>query len=610
MYNNVLNNKNIYLYCSKVRLFPQRWRYPCCGSNFILKQNYVKNYNKIKGMITLICENNNETIQVEEDLCLSDIKEKFSFSPKYEILGALVNNKLKELSYKVYNPKTIRFIDITHPLGARMYALSLSFLLYKAVNDIYPGADLKIEHSTTHGLYCRIKYLSDDKEKVIVALKKRMKELVDQNLVFRSEIMSTKDAIKLLSAKDQKEKNKDTIDLLKSSNQLYTKVNFLGDDHKTPGIFFGKFLFSTGYLQLFDLKSLKNDDGFLLQSPKPENPLALPKNGTTLSKLFNIYREHKNWLNVLDIPYISNLNETLNLGHSNQIIQISEALHEKKIIEIVNNINADKDNIKIVLISGPSSSGKTTTCRRLAIQLAVLGYTPQQLSLDNYFVNRKDTPLDANGEYDFEALEALDIELFNSDLSDLLAGKEVRIPKFDFKTGKRFYDKEVLKMKPNSILVIEGIHGLNPKLTKKIDDSVKYKIFVSPITQISIDRHNIIHSTDSRLIRRIVRDFNFRGYSAYETLKRWDSVTDGEKKHIFPYQENADVMFNSSLMYELCVLKKYAEPLLRSVPANVPEYATASRLLGFLSIFNFVSELEIPPTSIMREFLGGSSFIY
>lgn len=551
-------------------------------------------------MITIICKNNNQTIRVEAGTNLLEIREMFFREEGRIYIGALVNNMIEELSYKVYGPKTIQFLSIESPLGFKMYINSLYFLLYKAVNDIYPKSTLFVEHSTTNGFYCEIENLPVEKSQACTALKARMKELIEQDIPLKSKILPTEEVVSLLDER----KGKDAIALVKSRNYLYTTVKFF---ENIPGIIYSRLVPSTAYLKDFDLKSYEEKDGFLLRF-EHKNGDKTPKQEEK-TKLFKVYREHKKWLKILEMPYINNLNEMVRSGKSRQIIQVSEALHEKNIIKIVDKISTDKQ-IKMVMIAGPSSSGKTTTCRRLAVQLSVLGYTPQEISLDNYFVDREHTPRDEKGDYDFERLEAVDVEFFNSNLLDLFAGKTIEIPKFDFITGKRYFDGEYLKLKENGILIVEGIHALNPNLTHKIDETLKYKIFVSPITQLSIDENNTIHSTDSRLVRRIVRDFNFRGYSAYDTLKRWESVTSGERKHIFPYQENCDMMLNTSLMYELAVLKKYAEPLLRTVPPNQSEYATAMALLSFLSLFESVSEEFIPPTSIMREFLGNSSFLY
>jgi uridine kinase len=515
------------------------------------------------------------------------------------ILGAYVNNKLRELNYEVYHPKTIEFIVITRPDGMRMYIRSLSLVLYKAVSELYPNARLRIEHSVSKGTYCSVEG-EDLTIEDVMAIQNRMKEIIDSDTPFIRHEEETEEVIKRFEQQNQKDKTA----LIRHRGQLYTSYHQL---EKYIGLYYGYLVPSTGYLKVFDL--IKYYNGMLLQIPKRKQPDEL-EDIVVQNKMFDIFQEFSEWNRVLNVRNLADINESCTNGKAETLIKISEALHEKKIGHIADMIEARKKSVKLVLISGPSSSGKTTFGKRLAIQLMVAGMKPLNLSLDNYFVNRENTPLDEHGQYDFEALNALDIELFNQQLLDLLAGKEVNIPKFNFETGQRYYDGEKLKMNADNILVIEGIHGLNPELTHLIPDQSKFKIYVSALTSVNIDDQNLIHTTDNRLIRRIVRDYKYRKYSAQDTISRWASVRRGEDAHIFPYQEEADVMFNTALLYELSVLKQQAEPILLEVQPNQREFAEAQRLLKFFSYFKPIQANEIPPTSIIREFLGGSSFDY
>ena len=518
-----------------------------------------------------------------------------------EVLGAMVNNKMKELTYEIYKPKNITFVDGTHPDGRRMYVRSLCFLLYKAVHDLYPGAGFRVEHSISNGLYCRL----TDKNIMLTPpdiedIKKRMQEIVEQNLPFVREEMETEKAIELFESQGLKEKTS----LFRTRGNLYTSVYHLGE---SVDYFYGFLIPSTGSLQVFDL--LPFSRGMLLVPPSRIDTSVLEE-VIPQEKMLKVFSEYKRWGKVLNISNVGDLNNYVKNDNISELIKISEALHEKKISQIADRIRKRRKRTKLILISGPSSSGKTTFGKRLAIQLKVAGLSPVNLSLDNYFVDRELTPKDENGEYDFEALEALDVRLFNENLVDLLNGEEVELPKFSFETGSRYYDGEKLKINGKQVLVVEGIHGLNPKLTPLIADDSKFRIYISALTSISIDGHNRIPSTDNRLIRRIVRDHKYRNYSAYDTISRWRSVRRGEEKNIFPYQEEADAMFNSALPYELGVLKSYAEPILKEIQPNMVEYSEANRLLKFFSYFKPISDHEIPPTSLMREFLGGSAFDY
>ena len=519
------------------------------------------------------------------------------------VLGAMVNNTLKELCYEIYKPKTIRFIDYTHKDGRRMYTRSLSMVLYKAVKDLFPKCELKIEHSVSRGYYCELVNLDLDIENhfhAIQNIKQRMQEIIKADLPIKREEVETQKALKIFDELGLHDKST----LLRSRVQMYTSVYTLDN---VSDYFYGHLVQSTGTLGNFDL--VKYYDGMLLIIPKADKPDELEEI-VLQNKLFEIFQEHKNWVKILEVPTVGSLNEVVLNGKVGELIKIAEALQEKKLAQIADKIDQRREKVRVIMVSGPSSSGKTTFTKRLAIQLRVLGLKPIQISLDNYFVDRESTPLDENGEYDFESPEALDTRLFNDQMLDLFAGKEVKLPKFSFTNGSRYYADKYLKLKEDNILIVEGIHALNPQLSAFIKPELKFKVYVSALTQLGIDSHNRIPTTDNRLLRRIVRDYLYRGYSALETLQRWPSVGRGEKLHIYPYQEEADVMFNTALLFEMGVLKKYAEPLLQEVPKNIPEYAESRRLLKFLSYFVPIGDKEIPQTSILREFLEGSSFDY
>ena len=550
--------------------------------------------------IEIKCLNNNTYKNYNRGITLSQIAIDQNIELRSEIIGALVNNNLEQLPYEIFHPKTIEFIDITHPDGMRMYIRSLSFLLYYAVEKVIPGTKLRVEHSVSKGVYCEL----DHPEEVTVEqtnnLVSYMRSLVEKDLSFEYFQKETDKVIELFKEQGFDDK----IGLLKSRAQNYSSYYQLDD---TVASFYGYLVPSTGYLKVFDVNKYYN--GLLLQIPKRFEPEEV-EDLIIQNKMFDIFQEFSHWNKVLKVTNIQDINELQAKSKAEQLMKVSEAFHEKKIGQIADMIAQRSNNARIILISGPSSSGKTTFSKRLAIQLMVNGLKPHTLSLDNYFVDRENTPLDENGEYDFEALNALDIDQFNQDLTLLLKGEKVNLPKFSFETGKRFYDDTKTRLKKKDILIIEGIHGLNPELTRTIPDSFKFKVYVSALTSINIDNHNRIPTTDNRLIRRIVRDYKYRNYSAEDTLSRWQSVRRGEDKHIFPYQEEADVMFNTALLYELAVLKPLVEPMLLEVSHNKPEYAEANRLLYFLSYFKSIEDKNIPPTSIIREFLGGSSFSY
>ena len=551
--------------------------------------------------IPIKCLNNNITKNYPKGTTLLEISKDLSIKLQAPVIGALVNNKLTELNFEVYHPKNVKFIDVTHNEGIRMYMRSMYFLLYKAVNDLFPRSNLTIEHSVSRGIYCEVHGAKNPLTiEDVLNIGKTMRELVKKDIPFIKHQEETDDVVEYF----KKQNLHDKIEVLKHRGNVYStyySLDGLADNY------YGYLVPSTGYLNVFDLNKYFN--GMLLQLPKQDEPHVVD-DLIIQNKMFEIFREHTAWNKILNVSNLGELNKACESGKAESLIKVSEALHEKKIGQIADQITSKRNKIKIILISGPSSSGKTTFGKRLAIQLMVSGLKPLNLSLDNYFVDREKTPKDENGDYDFEALEALDIELFNEQLLTLLNGGEIELPKFSFETGQRFYDGEKLKMLPENILIIEGIHGLNPELTHSIPSESKFKVYVSALTSINVDDHNRIPTTDNRLIRRIVRDYKYRHYSAKETISRWPSVRRGEKKHIFPYQEEADVMFNSALLYELPVLKPFIEPILLQVQPNQPEYAESTRLLKFFRYFIPISHREIPPTSIVREFLGGSSFSY
>ena len=556
--------------------------------------------------VEIVITNTGKRISIAPGTSVADLAKEYLQQKTVEdgkaplpILGALVNNKVQPLQYRIYTPKTIQLLDITSRQGFRMYRNSLHFMLYKAVKDCYPEAELHIDHSLQNGYYCRIEGENlPGKMEVCSTVRDRMIAMQEADLPFTSRTMLINDAIELV----RNENMPKTLYVLEHLRQLYVEMDFLGDTvHKING----KLAPSTSCIQCWDFRQF--EDGYMLQCADPEHPDKLSLYSET-PKLFAIFREHHQWVDLMHMSTVADYNRIVYNGGGQQLILLAEALHEKKYAEIADQVR--QSGARMVLLAGPSSSGKTTSCRRLSIQLSVLGYDVCQLSLDDYFVCRARTPKLPNGEFDFESIDALDIPLLNDHLLALLRGEEVKIPTFDFIKGDPYYSGKTLKLGPRSILVVEGIHALNPKLTAQIDDAMKFKVYVSALTQLTIDDQNIIHGTDNRLVRRIVRDNNFRGWNAYETIRRWPDVVRGERKHIFPYQENANVMFNSALLYELGVLKRYAEPLLKQVPEDCNEYSIARQLLDFSELLLPIDDKFIPYNSIMREFLGGSTFNY
>ena len=551
--------------------------------------------------IEIFCENNGLKKEYSLGITLNEILDDLQIKLDNPVVGALVNHKVKELSFAVVKSKNVKFIDYSHPDGVRLYVRSLLFVFYAAVKELFPSVKLRIMHGISNGFYCEFEGLEQNiTESDIFAIKSEMDQMIAADMPFVKKGMPTQQAVDVLLSQGLDDKAQ----LFSQQGTLFSYINFLG---KYVNYFYGHLLPSTAYLQNYGLRA--HYDGILIQVPK-QNDFSKLRKAPHQDKLFEIFQEHKDWAEILNVSNIGNLNQYTEEGKSGEILKISEALHEKKVAEIANLIYARKENVKMVLIAGPSASGKTTFSKRLAVQLAVNGLRPFMISLDDYFVDREKTPLDEHGEYDFEALDAIDVEYFNQQLLDLFEGKEIELPKFDFAIGHRVKSGKKLKLNGTDILIVEGIHGMNPNLVPHIKPENTFKIFLSALTQISFDEHNYIPTTDNRLIRRMIRDAKYRGYSAADTIKRWGSVRKGEDKNIFPYQENADIMFNSALIYELAVLKKYAEPLLKSVPECMPEYSETNRLLKFMSYFHAIDDSEIPPTSVIREFLGGSSFNY
>ena len=551
--------------------------------------------------ITIYCKNNNTYKDVPIGSSLLDIYTAVGAPLRYRPMNAQVNNKTESLNFRCWQPKDIEFIDYTQLSGLRTYVRSLCHIFSKAVYDIWPTATLNLEHPVSKGYYCVIHNGKDIDPETIEKIKKRMWELIDADLPFLHKSVRTVDAAVLFRERGMNDKAR----LIETAGLPYTSYYEL---EGYINFFYGCLTPSTGYIQLFDLEPYM--DGVLLRIPKQTDPMELQP-VIKQDKMFEAYKEHLTLQRTVGLDNVGDLNLAIEKGRSQDIILVSEAMQEKQVAKIAEKIaDGYKEGIRIVLISGPSSSGKTTFCKRLQVQLTTNLLHPVGISLDDYFLNREDTPKDEHGEYDFESLYALDLPYFNKDLKKLLSGEEIDLPTFNFETGQRVFKGKKLKLRENSILVIEGIHALNPELTEFIDDKYKYRVYVSVLTSISLDNHNWIPTTDNRLLRRIIRDYRFRGYSAEDTINRWPSVRRGEDKWIFPYQENADAMFNSAMLYELAALRKFAEPILAQVPESNKANAEAYRLLRFLRYFNYIPTEELPGTSLLREFLGGGSFKY
>ena len=553
----------------------------------------------MKQVIQIRCKNNKKTQKVEIGSTLFDVFSSFDLKMTHGPVSARVNNKVEGMHYRVYNSKDVEFLDMTTASGSRAYTRTLFFVLCKAVQDIYPATDVVIDIPVSNGFYVDIRLGRPVVDEDVNIIRRRMQEIIDARMPIRRFTVPTEDAITLFQEKGDVEKVK----LLKTSGSIYTTYYKIGE---YVDYYYGTLLTNTSQLYLFGLE--KYYDGMLLRIPSLKNPDELGEM-TRQDKMFDIFKEHHRWQEILGIRTVGDFNQAIEAGHATDIINISEALQEKKLAKIAEDI-AQRKGVKLVLLAGPSSSGKTTSCKRLSIQLAVNGLKPLQISLDDYFVDRDKTPKDENGEYDFESIYALNLDLLNDQFNALFRGEEVDLPKYDFPSGKSIKSGNKLKLEPNNVLVVEGIHALNPELTAHIPEEQIYRVYASALTTILLDNHNYIPTTDNRLLRRIIRDYKYRGVSAQETIHRWPSVRAGENKWIFPFQENADAMLNTAMLYELSVLKMQAEPLLQQVPENCEEYAEAYRLLKFLKYFKGIPYNNLPPTSLLREFLGGSSFHY
>lgn len=554
----------------------------------------------MKQVIQIRCKNNKKTQKVAIGSTLFDIFSEIGLEMSHGPISCKVNNKVEGMHYRVYNSKDLEFLDMTSSSGSRAYTRTLFFVLCKAVKDIFPASpDVIIDIPVSNGFYVDVRLSKELTEEVVGKLRNRMQEIIDAHMPIRRYMVPTEDAIALFQEKGDVEKVK----LLKTSGSIYTTYYKIGD---YVDYYYGTLLTNTSELYLFGLE--KYYDGMLLRIPSLKNPDQLGEI-TRQDKMFDIFKEHHRWQDIIGIRTVGDFNQAVTAGFSTDIINISEALQEKKIAQIAEDI-AQRKGVKLVLLAGPSSSGKTTSCKRLSIQLAVSGLKPLQISLDDYFVDREKTPKDESGEYDYESIYALDLKLINEQFNALFRGEEVELPKYDFQSGKSKRSGKKLKMNDHNVLVVEGIHALNPELTSQIPDEQIYRVYASALTTILLDNHNYIPTTDNRLLRRIIRDNKYRGVSAQETIHRWPSVRAGENKWIFPFQENADAMLNTAMLYELAVIKMQAEPLLQLVPENCEEYAEAYRLLKFLKYFKGIPYNNLPPTSLLREFLGGSSFHY
>lgn len=553
----------------------------------------------MKQVIQIRCKNNKKSQKVEIGSTLFDIFSAFDLKMTRGPVSARVNNKVEGMHYRVYNSKDVEFLDMTSSSGSRAYTRTLFFVLCKAVQDIYPATDVVIDIPVSNGFYVDIRLGRPVVDEDVNIIRRRMQEIIDARMPIRRFTVPTEEAVALFQEKGDVEKVK----LLKTSGSIYTTYYKIGD---YVDYYYGTLLTNTSQLYLFGLE--KYYDGMLLRIPSLKNPDVLGEM-TRQDKMFEIFKEHHRWQSILGIRTVGDFNQAIDANHATDIINISEALQEKKIANIAEEI-ASRKGVKLVLLAGPSSSGKTTSCKRLSIQLAVNGLKPLQISLDDYFVDREKTPKDASGEYDYESIYALDLDLINEQFNALFRGEEVELPKYDFQSGKSKKSGNKLKMNDNNVLVVEGIHALNPELTAHIPQEQIFRVYASALTTILLDNHNYIPTTDNRLLRRIIRDYKYRGVSAQETIHRWPSVRAGENKWIFPFQENADAMLNTAMLYELAVIKTQAEPLLQQVPENCEEYAEAYRLLKFLKYFKGIPYNNLPPTSLLREFLGGSSFHY
>ena len=550
-------------------------------------------------LVKIHCRNNGISVEVPIGSTLEEAYQKLGLTMTYGPISALVNNKIEGMHYRLYKQKEVEFLDITSASGSRAYTRSLFFVLCKAVHDLYEKCKVAIDIPVSNGYYVNLNIGHEVTIEDAGLIRRKMKEIIDAALPIHRYETTTEEAIRMFEERH----NRSKVKLLKSTGRLFTTYY---DIDGYIDYYYGSLLTNTSQLYLFGLE--KYYDGLLLRIPSREHPDELGEI-THQDKMFGIFKEHHRWQDIIGLRTVGDLNEAILKGYSSQLIQISEALQEKKIGKIADEI-ALRKGIKLVLIAGPSSSGKTTTCKRLSVQLAVNGIKPIGISLDDYFLDRELTPKDEKGEYDFEHLHALNLPLFNEQLNALFRGEEVELPRYDFPTGKSVKSGKRLRLNDDQVLVVEGIHALNPELTSQIPNEQIFRVYASALTTILLDNHNYVPTTDNRLLRRIIRDHKYRGVSALQTIRRWPSVRAGENKWIFPFQENADAMFNTAMLFELAVIKSQAEPLLEQVPENCEEYAEAYRLLKFLRYIKPIPETQIPPTSLLREFLGGSSFEY
>ena len=553
----------------------------------------------MKQEIRIRCKNNKKSIYAAIGSTLSDVFRQLNFKMSYGPICAKVNNKVEGMHFRLYHNKDVEFLDMTSGSGSRNYTRTLFFILCKAVHDLYPRSSVVIDIPVSNGYYVDLSIGHDVNPDDVTRIRHRMQEIIDARMPITRHEVPTEDAIRMFDKKGDEAKAR----LLRSAGSLYTTYYQI-DDY--VDYYYGSLLTNTSQIYLFGLE--RYFDGLLLRIPDLKNPGVLPEM-TRQDKMFSIFKEHHHWQNIVGVRTVGDFNEIVGAGRSTDLINVSEALQEKKISQIADEI-AGRKGIKLVLLAGPSSSGKTTTCKRLSIQLVANGLKPLQISLDDYFVNRDQTPHDESGEYDYESIYALNLNLINEQFNALFRGEEVELPKYDFQTGVSRPSGKKLKMQENNVLVVEGIHALNPELTAHIPERQKFRVYVSALTTILLDDHNYIPTTDNRLLRRIIRDYKYRSVDARESIRRWPSVRSGENKWIFPFQENADAVFNSAMLFELAVIKQQAEPLLEQVPENCEEYSEAYRLRKFLKYIRPIPNKDIPPTSLLREFLGGSSFRY
>ncbi|WP_080905606.1 uridine kinase [Parabacteroides sp. Marseille-P3160] len=552
--------------------------------------------------ITIYCKNNKTYTDVPIGSSLLEIYELLGGNVlHYRPMNAQVNNKVEGLNYRCWRSKDVKFLDCTHPSGFRTYVRSICYVLSKAAHDMYPGVKLNLEHPISKGYYCALANGEKLDPEAIGKIKEQMWRIIRRDLPFDLKNVRTEDAVRLFRSRGMMDKAL----LIETAGMAYTSYYEM---EGYENFFYGCLVPSSGYIHLFDL--IPYEDGLLIRVPQRDNPYELEP-VIEQKKMFAAYKEHLTLQRTLNLNDVGDLNRAIENGLTQEVIMVSEAVQEKQVARIAVEIaERYKEGVRIVLISGPSSSGKTTFCKRLQVQLMTNLLHPLGISLDDYYVNRVDTPKDEDGEYDFESLYAIDLPYFDRDMRRLIAGEEIDLPTYDFNSGMRIYRGQKLKMRENSILLLEGIHGLNPELVSEVEDKYIYRVYVSALTTISLDGYNWIPTTDNRLLRRIVRDYRFRGYTAKETISRWPSVRRGEDKWVFPYQENADATFNSAMLYELAVLKKYAVPMLNEVKQVDTENAEAYRLIRFLQYFNSIPDEELPGTSLLREFLGGGMFKY